>query len=104
MYSYIGQVPLKLIWKPGLQRPIALIAFFKQNFDFIIQQLFIASYYRQLFADNKIKNYKIKTVFVSPEDQANKIGIYFMILILIFAEKFRNYFHIRNTLIIRKIK
>ena len=39
----------------------------------IVQQLFIASYYRQLYADIKMKNYNIKTSFV------NKTGINFMI-------------------------
>ena len=32
-----------------------------------IGKLFIASYYRQLSADIKMKTYKIKTSFVSPE-------------------------------------
>ena len=50
--------------------------------------LFIASYFRQLSADIKMKKkYETKTGFVRPERlkiRANKTGINFMILILIF--------------------
>ena len=44
--------------------------------------MFISSYYRQLSADIKMKNYMIKTRFVSPEGPkawSNKAGINFMI-------------------------
>ena len=50
--------------------------------------VFIASYYRQLFADIKMKKIKIKTSFFSPEGpkaRAKKTGIDFMIFILIFV-------------------
>ncbi len=40
------------------------------------EQLFIASYYRQLSADIKMKNYKIKTSF---QAGANKTGTNFMV-------------------------
>ena len=46
--------------------------------------LFIALYYRQLSADIKIKSFKIKVSFVSPEWRKawdNKTGINLMILI-----------------------
>ena len=49
----------------------------------------IASYYRQLSADTKIKNLKIKTSFVSPEGpkaRAKDTGNNINILILIFVE------------------
>ena len=48
----------------------------------------MASYNRQLSEDIKMKNYRIKTSFVSPEGpktRANKTGINFMIFILIFV-------------------
>ena len=44
---------------------------------------------RQLSAYNKIRNYGIKTSFVSPEGlkaRANKIGINFMVFIVTFLE------------------
>ena len=44
--------------------------------------IYIASYYRQLSADIKMKNYKNKTSFISPEGQkarAKKTGINIMI-------------------------
>ncbi len=47
------------------------------------------SFYRRLSADIKMKNFKIKTSFLSLEGlkaQAKKTGINFMIFILIFAE------------------
>ena len=47
------------------------------------------SYYRQLSADIRMKNYKINTSFISPEDpkaQDNKTGNHFMIFIVIFLE------------------
>ena len=47
------------------------------------QYLFIASYYRQLSADIKMKNHKIKTSQVSPKGtkaQANKTGINILFL------------------------
>ena len=53
------------------------------------EYIFIASYYRQLSADIKMKNNKIKTSFVSREGlkaQADKTGIKFRIFILIFVE------------------
>ena len=46
-------------------------------------------YYRQLSADNKLKNYNINSNFDSldgPKSQANKAGINLMIFILIFVE------------------
>ena len=49
----------------------------------------MASYYRQLSEDSKIKNYRIKTSFVSPErpkELANKTGSDFMIFIFRFVE------------------
>ena len=46
--------------------------------------LFIASYYTQLSADIKMKNYKIKTSFFSPEvlKARSKTGINFVIFVL----------------------
>ena len=54
-------------------------------------QIFLnfVSYYRQLSVDIEMKNHKINTNFVSlegPKARANKSGINFMILILIFVE------------------
>ena len=49
----------------------------------------IASYYRQLSADMKMKNFKTKTSFCKPEGpkaQGNKTGINFMMIILMFVE------------------
>ena len=49
-----------------------------------MKQLFIASNFKQLSADNKINNYKIKTSFVGPEmlmAWANKTGLNFMIFL-----------------------
>ncbi len=46
-----------------------------------IKIVIITSYYRQLFADIKIKNYKVQISFISsekPKDRANKTGINFM--------------------------
>ncbi len=46
-------------------------------------------YNRHLSTDIKMKNYKIKTIFVSPEGpeaRANKTGINFMIFISIFVD------------------
>ena len=48
----------------------------------------MASYHGQLTADIKMKNYMIKTSFASPDwskARANKIGINFMISIIIFV-------------------
>ena len=49
----------------------------------MLEQLCIASYYRQLSADFKIKNYEIKTIFVNTEVHKyleNKTGTNIMIL------------------------
>ena len=57
-------------------------------------------YHRQLFADIKIKNYKIKNSFVRPEGpkaRAYKTGINFMILI--FVENCLNFDAIYNFLV-----
>ena len=53
-------------------------------------QLFIPQYYRYLSADIKMKHYKIKSSFVSPEGRtrANKTGLNFTNFILIFYVKF----------------
>ena len=48
--------------------------------------MYIASYYRQLSADIKMKNYKIKTSLVRPEGsnaRANKTCINFMIFLFL---------------------
>ncbi len=55
----------------------------------MLEYIFIASYYRQLSADKKMKKFKIKTSFVSRKGtkaRADKTGINFMIFILIFVE------------------
>ena len=54
-------------------------------------KLFIVSYYKQLFADFKMKNYNIKTSFGSPEGpkvRANKTGLNVRILFLYIFGKF----------------
>ena len=59
------------------------------TFKFKQLLLFIASYYRQLSADIKIKSYKIKASFVireSPKAMDSKTGINLMIFILIFLD------------------
>ena len=53
------------------------------------EQLFLALYYKQFSTDIKIKNYKTKNSFVSPEvpkARANQTGIKSMIFILKFAK------------------
>ena len=51
--------------------------------------IIITSYYRQLSADNKMKNHKINPCFVSiegPKNRAYKTGIDIMLFILLFVE------------------
>ena len=65
------------------------LTFYTYSFYFLQEKSFIASYYRQHFAEIQIKDYKIKTSFVRPEGLKawnNKTIIDFMILILIFVE------------------
>ena len=62
------------------------LLFIKKNHATFKDQLFIASYYRQLSSDIKMKDFMIETSFVTPENtktRANKTGINF---ILIFVE------------------
>ena len=54
------------------------------NMYYLLEYLYITSYYKQLSADIKIKNYKIKTSFVStdwPKAQTNETGIILIIFI-----------------------
>ena len=57
-----------------------------KEFQNVVEQLFIACYYRQFSKDIKDK---IKASFVSPEglkDQTNKTDIDFLVFILVFVE------------------
>ena len=57
------------------------------------QEVFNATYYRQLSADNEMKNYKIKTGFVFLEGRRpwlTKTGINFKIIIFLLVKNFCN--------------
>ena len=59
--AFLSSNCLKLIFIASYYRQ--LFADNKLKNDIYYLKIFIASYYRQLFADIKMKNYKIKTSF-----------------------------------------
>ena len=80
LFAYVIFKFLSLVQNQFILTANNYIFWFKQ---YLI--LFMASYYRQLSADIKMINYKIKTSFVRLDGQ-QKTRINFMIFILIFVE------------------